>query len=288
MKKRIIGIVLVVAALVSALLGVKAAGKAPGNKKIIEGAVYVADGQVLAENEGKVVIVPGTLDADLPFVDKETGITLRSVVNYRRVEKLTISQEEEGDEEDSRTYEYWDWNPALAESDFGGSKKIFAPNASLGEFLVDEELLQALGANQHRDEYTDKKELNQVGWNVFTEKGKTYLYQGDKMPEDEEGAYLYYDRYDSYRDYLNTLRVSYDYLEGDMAYTIIGLQQNGRLVKAPELDMLAVHEGTVTADDLQTYNASSTKKAVTAAVVIAVALAGIGVVMIIKGDKKKK
>ena len=78
MKKRIVGIVLVVAALVSALLGVKAAGKAPGNKKIIEGAVYVADGQVLAENEGKVVIVPGTLDADLPFVDKETGITLEA------------------------------------------------------------------------------------------------------------------------------------------------------------------------------------------------------------------
>ena len=61
MKKRIIGIILVIAALCTALLGVKAGGNASGNQEIIKDAVYVADGKVLPENEGKIVIVNGTV-----------------------------------------------------------------------------------------------------------------------------------------------------------------------------------------------------------------------------------
>lgn len=288
MKKRIVGIVLVVLALVSAVLGFKAAGNAPANEKIIENAVYVADGKVLSENEGKVVIVPGTLDADLPFVDPETGIKLSSVVNYRKVEKLSIREEQTGEGDKKEIVEYWAWNLSLNENEFGGSTKLFAPDTSLGEFIVDEELLQALGTNQHRDEYTDKKELNQIGWNVFTDNGKTYLYQDEIMPDHEENTYLYYDKYDSYRTYLDTLRVSYEFLDGDLNYTIIGLQQDGKLVKVTELDMLAIHEGTVTVDDLLTYNESSTKTAMITAIAIAVVLTGVGILLIVKGDTKKK
>lgn len=288
MKKRILGIVLIVVALISAVLGIKAVGNAPANKKVIENAVYIPDGKVLSENEGKVVIVPGTLDADLPFVDPKTGITLRSIVNYRNVEKLTICQEEQGDEKDSRTYEYWDWITVSSETEFGESTKLFAPNTSLGEFAVSEDLLQALGTNQHRNEYSDKKELNQIGWNVFTDKGESYLYQGEHMPLDDDDTYLYYDKHNSYKDYLNTLRVSYDYLEGGLDYTIIGLQQGGQLIKAPELDMLSVHAGNLTTADLLAYNESNTKTAVITAIAIAVVLAGVGILLIAKADKKKK
>ena len=61
MAKRIIGIILVIAALGTVLLGVKAGGSAPENRKIIESATVVSDGKVLPVNEGKVVIVTGTL-----------------------------------------------------------------------------------------------------------------------------------------------------------------------------------------------------------------------------------
>jgi hypothetical protein len=76
MAKKIGGIILIVCALFTAFLGIKAAGNAPGNQEIIKDAVYVADGKVLPENEGKVVIVNGTLDAPLPFIDEQTGIEL--------------------------------------------------------------------------------------------------------------------------------------------------------------------------------------------------------------------
>lgn len=240
---------------------------------------------MLSENEGKVVIVPGTLDAELPFVDQETGIILRSIVNYRNVEKLSIREEQTGEGDKKEIVEYWEWNLSLNENEFGGSTKLFAPNTSLGEFIVAEELLEALGTNQHREEYTDKKELNQFGWNVFTDNGKTYLCQDEIMPDHEESTYLYYDKYNSYRKYMDTLRVSYESLEGNLDYTIIGLQQNGRLVKAPELDMLSVHEGVMMVDDLLAYNESSTKTAVITAIAIAVVLAGVGILLIAKSTK---
>lgn len=288
MAKRIIGIILVVAALVTAVLGIVTAGKAPGNEEIIKNAVYVSDGKVLAENEGKVVIVPGTLNADLPFVDKETGIKLNSVVTYRKVEKLSIKEETEEKGETEIINEYWYWSMILDENRFGGSKKLIAPNVTLGEFSVAEELLQALTANQNRTEYTDKKELNQMGWNVFTDNGKTYLYQDEHMPGHEEDTYLYYDKYNSYLHYVDTLRVSYDEMDDNLEYTVIGLQQNGQLVKAPELDLLAIHSGQLGAEDLLAYAASSSKTSLITSVVIAVVLAGLGALLIVKGGKKEK
>ena len=50
---------------------------APETAETIRNAVYVSDGKVLPENEGKVVIVPGTLDA-APYVDKETGCLIQA------------------------------------------------------------------------------------------------------------------------------------------------------------------------------------------------------------------
>ena len=128
MAKKIGGIILIVCALFTAFLGIKAAGNAPGNQAIIKDAVYVADGKVLPENEGKVVIVNGTLDAPLPFVDEETGIELNSIVAYRRVEKARVKLGS-GDEKDT-----WTWDSTISENDLGGSKKLVAPGVTLGEF----------------------------------------------------------------------------------------------------------------------------------------------------------
>lgn len=56
MAKRIIGIILVIAALGTVLLGIKAGGAAPENKKIIESATVVSDGKVLPENDLEVML----------------------------------------------------------------------------------------------------------------------------------------------------------------------------------------------------------------------------------------
>ena len=152
-KNKIIGIVLIVIGLFCVFGAFSVNAGAPETAEVISNAVYVSDGKVLPENEGKVVIVPGTLDA-APFVDRETGIALSSAVAFRHVEKLYIEEDTE------EKTEYWAWKTDM--SAFGGEKKIVAPNVTLGEFAVAEELLQTLSANKRRTEYSEK-ELNQMG-----------------------------------------------------------------------------------------------------------------------------
>lgn len=283
MAKKIGGIILIVCALFTAFLGIKAAGNAPGNQEIIKDAVYVADGKVLPENEGKVVIVNGTLEAPLPFVDEETGIELNSIVAYRRVEKARVVLGSD-DEEDT-----WSWNVTLNENDFGGSKKLVAPGATLGEFEVAEMLLQPVPTFAEPTEFYIGEGYD-ADWNVFEEKGLDYLYQLEYMPWN--GDKVHYDTV--LRDHVTskqknegTLRVRYDVVEDgtSMDYTIIGLQKNGKLEEVEELDLIAAVSGHLTPEEMLGYAESSNTTALITATVIALAFAIPGVIILLKAFK---
>ena len=276
--KKIIGIVLIVIGLFCVFGAFSVNSGAPETAEVISNAVYVSDGKVLPENEGKVVIVPGALDA-APFVDKETGIALSSAVAFRHVEKLYI---EEDTEEET---EYWAWKTDMGA--FGGDKKIVAPNVTLGEFAVAEELLQALTANKRRTEYSEK-ELNQMGWSTFTDDGKTYLYQGDWMPRDEDALDSVNTLLDknAYRDYVGTYRVAYDEMDGDREYTVVALQKDGQLVCVPDVTLRAIHSGHLTQDAILENEASSAKGGMIIAIVGAVVCLGAGAFLIVKKEKK--
>jgi len=284
MGKKIGGIILIVCALFTAFLGIKAAGNAPGNQEIIKDAVYVADGKVLPENEGKVVIVNGALDAPLPFIDEQTGIELNSIVAYRRVEKARVELGSD-DEEDT-----WSWDSTISENDLGGSKKLVAPGVTLGEFEVAEMLLQPVPTFAELTEFYIGEDYD-VQWYIFEEKGLDYLYQLDYMPL--EDSVVYYDTV--IRDHTTskqknegTLRVRYDVVEDDanMDYTIIGRQKNGRLEEVEELDLIAAVSGHLTPEEMLEYAESSNTTALIAAAVIALAFAIPGVIMLVKAGKK--
>ena len=281
-KKKIIGIVLIVIGLFCVFGAFSVNSGAPETAEVIDNAVYVSDGKVLPENEGKVVIVPGMLDA-APFVDKETGIALSSAVAFRHVEKLYIEEETEEDSEEKT--EYWAWKTDM--SAFGGEKKIVAPNVTLGGFAVAEELLQTLSANQKRTEYSEK-ELNQMGWSTFTDGGKTYLYQGDWMPRDEDDLDSVNTLLDknAYRDYVGTYRVAYDEMDGDREYTVVALQKDGQLVRVPDVTLRAIHSGHLTQDAILENEASSAKGGMITAIVGAVLCFGAGVFLIVRKEKK--
>ena len=284
MGKKIGGIILIVCALFTAFLGIKAAGNAPGNQEIIKDAVYVADGKVLPENEGKVVIVNGTLEAPLPFVDEETGIELNSIVAYRRVEKARVVLGSD-DEKDT-----WSWDSTLNENDFGGSKKLVAPGVTLGEFEVAEILMQPVPTFGELDEFYIGEDYD-VEWYIFEDDGMDYLYQLEYMPP-EDGA-VYYDSFlddnlTSKQKNEGTLRVRYDVVEDgtSMDYTIIGRQKNGKLEEVEELDLIATVSGHLTPEEMLGYAESSNTTALIAAAVIALAFAIPGVIMLVKAGKK--
>ena len=284
MEKKIVGIILIVCALFTAFLGIKAAGNAPGNQEIIKDAVYVADGKVLPENEGKVVIVNGTLEAPLPFVDDETGIELDSIVAYRRVEKARVVL---GGDDEKDT---WSWDATLNENDFGGSKKLVAPGVTLGEFEVAEILMQPVPTFGELDEFYIGEDYD-VEWYIFEDDGMDYLYQLEYMPL-EDGT-VYYDSFlddnlTSKQKNEGTLRVRYDVVEDgtSMDYTIIGLQRNGKLEEVEELDLTAAVSGHLTPEEMLGYAESSHTTALIAAAVIVLAFAIPGVIMLVKAGKK--
>lgn len=275
MGKKIAGIVLIVFGLITVFLGIKAGAGAPKNREIIESAVYVSDGKVHAENDGKVVIVHGTLDADLPYVDEETGIVLNSIVTYRRVEKASIRYDSEKEQD------FWVWGLRSDPDSYGGSVKVIAPGVTLGEFAVADELLMSISTTENRTEY-DKKELNRFGWNTFEDNDRVYLYMGDHMPDDDHRVS---ERY--YLDYVDTLRVTYDEIPADntLEYTIIGIQKNGGLIEVEDLDLLAAHRGQLSVDELLEYAESSASTATIAAICIAVVLLGVGILLVVKSRK---
>ena len=286
MRKRVIGIILLIAALGTMLLGMKAGGSAPENKNIIESATVVSDGKVLSENEGKIVIVTGTLEAPLPFVDEETGVVIDTIVAHRYVEKARV-QLGSDNEEDT-----WTWDSTISKNDLGGSGKVIAPNVTLGEFAVADELMQPVPTPKQREEYSPA-DLTEGGWNDFRDAGLTYLYQLDVMPREDSTV-----NYDGYlKEYSTskqknegTLRVRYNVMEDNASldYTIIGLQKNGKLEKVEELDLIATVSGHMTKDEMLEYAESSNTTAVITATVIALAFGVAGVVMLIKSFKGDK
>ena len=286
MGKRIVGIILIVCALFSAFLGIKVAGNAPGIQETIKDAVYVEDGKVLPENEGKVVIVNGTLEAPLPFVDEETGIELDSIVAYRHVEKARVALGGE-DEEDT-----WSWDMTLNENEFGGSKKLVAPGVTLGEFEVAEMLLQSVPNLAELTEFR-KAEGYDVQWYILEDKGLEYLYQLEYMPLEGHEVYrdtVIRDHTTSKQKNEGTLRVRYDVVaEGTgMDYTIIGLQKNGKLEEVEGLDLIPAVSGHLTPEELLEHAASGAKTAIIVYIAVAVVLLGVGVLLIVKGGKKKE
>ena len=283
MGKKIGGIILIVCALFTAFLGIKAAGNAPGNQEIIKDAVYVADGKVLPENEGKIVIVNGTLEASLPFVDEETGIELDTIVAYRHVEKARVVLGSEGKEDT------WSWDSTISENDLGGSKKLFAPGVTLGEFEVAEMLLQPVPTLGELEEFYIGAEYD-ADWYIFTDNGMDYLYQLEFMPLDEDTVYydsLFDDNLTSKQKNEGTLRVRYDVVEAGtgMDYTIIGRQNNGKLEEVEELDLIATVSGHLTPEEMLGYAESSNTTALITATVIALAFAIPGVIILLKAFK---
>ena len=273
-KNKIIGIVLIVIGLFCVFGAFSVNSGAPETAEVISNAVYVSDGKVLPENEGKVVIVPGTLDA-APFVDPETGIVIHDMVAYRKVEKLAIAEKTKND----KTYEVWSWRESYDKNEYGGTEKLVAPNVSLGEFKVASELVQSITLYGQRSEY-DKKELSQRGWNVFTDNGKVYLSTEDYLPdEDDSVTWLT-------KDYWHSLRVSYVEMSGGPEYTVVALQKDGQLVNVPDVTLQALHIGHLTQAEVLENAESSAKGGMIIAIVGAVLCFGAGAFLIVKKEKQ--
>lgn len=219
----------------------------------ISKAIYVTDGKVLPENEGKLLVVAGEYEIVNPIVDELTGVELPGVIARRTVERY----EKVSETEDDKTYYTLEWkNTVLGkDNEFNDivSSNLIA-DCKVGDIVLDNTVLKHVSVN-NRFHDMDSDITYRKGYSVVTTKDTTYAFKGDFMPDNgiEYNASFRLNGIKKvyYRDYENMPRISYTVQEHDTnKYTFIGRQQNGKLVYDTDFGMDAAYEGILTINQL--------------------------------------
>lgn len=273
--KRIIGVILIIGGLLFAALAVKALVSAPQSYEKIRAAATIKDGRILPENEGKLVVVSGTLKPAEQLQDPITGVKLPGVTAKRMV--WTYKQDTgSGDEK------VWDWRPENTDysekANFGINAEILtstmlAAPTVLGEFKVESELLNPLIRNTEFTQY-DEQSLN-AGWKVLSG-GKESRYCVSKenwLPKKTTGTYS------TTGD--GAQKISYGIVSPDdpLEYTIIGVQKGDTLIKSEDVDSVTTVKGIMTAEEFAEENKKGVRGGSIFGIVAGILLAIIGVGM---------
>lgn len=273
--KRIIGVILIIGGLLFAALAIKALFSVPKAEEQIRSAATIKDGRILPENEGKLVVVSGTLKPAEQLQDPITGVKLPGVTAKRTV--WTYKQDTgSGDEK------VWDWRPENTDysekANFGINAEILtstmlAAPTLLGEFKVENELLNPLIRNTEFTQY-DEESLKD-GWNVLSG-GRESRYCVSKehwLPKKTTGMYS------SAGD--GAQKISYDIVSPDdpLEYTIIGVQKGDTLIKSEDVDSVTTVKGIMTAEEFAEENKKGVRGGSIFGIVAGILLAIIGVGM---------
>lgn len=274
--KKIIGVILIIGGIFFASLAVKALVSSPQSYEKIRAAATIKDGKVIPENEGKLVVVSGTLKPAEQLQDPITGVKLPGVTAKRTV--WTYERDTNSDDE-----QVWDWKPENTDysekANFGINAEILtttmlAAPTLLGEFKVEGKLLNPLIRNTEFTQY-DKQSLN-AGWKVLSG-GKESRYCVSKenwLPKKSTGTY-------STTGY-GSQKISYGIVSPDdpLEYTIIGVQKGDTLIKSEDVDSVTTFKGLMTAQEFAEENKKGVRSGSIFGIITGILLALIGVGML--------
>ena len=273
--KKIIGVILIIGGIFFALLAVKALVSAPQSYEKIRAAATIKDGKLTPENEGKLVVVSGTLKPAEQLQDPITGVKLPGVTAKRTV--WTYERDTNSDDE-----QVWDWKPETTDysekGNFGINAEILtstmlAAPTLLGEFKVESKLLNPLIRNTEFTQY-DENILN-AGWKVLSG-GKESRYCVSKenwLPKKSTGMY-------STTGY-GSQKISYGIVSPDdpLEYTIVGIQKGDTLIKSEDVDSVTTIKGIMTAEEFAEENKKGVRGGSIFGIISGILLAVIGVGM---------
>lgn len=265
MAKKIVGIVLIVCGLFSAFLGLKAMSQAPEAAEKLEAAVYVADAKVYPENEGKIVIVPGKIEARLPLVDEETGLELPTIkASKQSWYAVGVKSADTG-------YD-WSW---VAD----GVSETLTAECTVGEFKLYEGMLNGLPVSVDYSDF-EKSNLKEAGLMDYY----AYVVTDGVYISDDKGGYTRYKD-----EYEGAVRYKYRIMpmDGELEYTFVGIQKNGSLVRDDSLGMIASTEGILSFEDVLAQNESNNTAGNIFAFVTAALFIGGGIVCIVVKKKEE-
>ena len=273
--KKTIGVILIIGGLLFASLAVKALVTAPQSYEKIRAAQTIGDGKILPENDGKLVVVSGTLKPAEQLQDPITGVKLPGVTAKRTV--WTYKQDTgSGDEK------VWDWYPENRDysekANFGINAEILtttmlAAPTLLGEFKVEGKLLNPLIRNTEFTQY-DEESLN-AGWKVLSggKESRCCVSKEHYLPKKTKGMY-------STTGY-GSQKISYGIVSPDdpLEYTIVGVQKEGNLVEADDIGAVTTVKGIMTAEEFAEENKKGVRGGSIFGIIAGILLAVIGVGM---------
>lgn len=252
--KRII--LLIIAGALVLGLGILILVEQPGIQKTLDKAVYIDDGKIKSENEGKVVILAGTVEPELPFKDPALDVSIPYFAAYRKAEIFGHIKDTD--------YEY-DWF-ALGwdtESDNKGvnteelsSSKLIAP-IKIGEYNIDPRIFKEI---ETIDKLKDITEDDLGDYELYIHKSKnddtTYLSEDEYIP-DQLTEY----KGNKWHDQVDKMRYSYEVYDnqGPLEFTIVGIQKGDWLMLADDLDISYIKKGIHSGEDFAVDNVSSNK-----------------------------
>ena len=235
-------------------VGVKAVWTAPATERQLKSAVWVEDGAVHSENEGKLVAVvfhPGEWEN---AEDTDMDISFSYPVVRRTVQQL------------NRVGTRYLWQDVDSGSDTWLTDAVFI-GAVQGEnaFTIDPQLLVSMntavecGESDFTQEALERltasvEEISYDGYLWFSEAPYSCM----KDLEENLDADVFNKTFALYKSYEGARRIRYNVMDlSDVErLVIVGYQQGSTLVKAEDLDSMTVYENASSLDDILKSNKS--------------------------------
>ena len=225
MLKKLSGIVLMIAGLFFFAASLKMIFvDIPKAKSVLKKAVYVGDEPFNAENDGKIVIVCGTLELTKPSCDDELGLTFDSIRVSRSKQTMRRDKNNSGSKqklheltEQEKLYGVLKWGMTTSEKTYTGEGKV-------GDYTLSQDFVDAIRMNSTWTQY-DEDELKAAGYahtqdQDFTQKDFIEpLSQTQRARAENDFRYFYN---------------ASDFKTGDTV-TALGIQDGQTLKPAPEI-----------------------------------------------------
>jgi len=244
--KNIGKIILLVLGVALIALGVKGLLDIPGQKALLENAVYLDEPTVLPENEGKLVIIHGKPEMTAPVYDEELRLTLNTIkaYRYREVYKKTGFNTDE---------QKWEW--------VTNEQKSLTGEAKIGDFELDSAILIAFPTESH---YTDFDAGETAGYSLFhANSGSSDLYvlpeggyYADEMTLDgTDNGWLTTMGFQTAADREGTTAYRYRFYDPEKndEHTIAGIQKGNLLAKDENLGPV-VKDGVLSKEQILSAN----------------------------------
>lgn len=274
------GIIMIAVGAIVLFSGIRGHFAAPEIEDTLKDAVYIEDGRVLPENEGKLVVVSGKLESETPLVDSLTGMEFSYPCVTRRVD---VYEKSVRDGEIT-----WNWDAV----DFDYSKEgggintpslvsttLVAPT-KIGEFNIADSFIVTLSRPIYHEDYDEYADiLAEKGWNLFGGGEDTvYLSKSERLPVKIKKPDTKANR-DMYGDLEGITRISYQTVapNNPLIYTFVGIQQGNDLVES-NIDITTSYRDVKTLEEIASSNKSSSIRAL-------IFTAAIGILLLFFGIK---